>query len=227
MMNKTKIRLLFITVPLLFMILTILPFCKDDRQIIDIDGNIYQTVKIGDQVWMAENLRVTRFRNGELIPMVTENEQWKYYPAAAYSNYNNEDSIKKRFGYLYNWYAVTDSRNIAPKGWHIPSPQEVKAMVDYIGNEEAGNKLKEAGLKNWLFPNRNSSNASGFSALPGGFRSGIDGDFHTRKSNGYWWTTTSSFNLLSWDNALHWDFADISRNHQSVSYGFSIRCIKD
>jgi uncharacterized protein (TIGR02145 family) len=177
---------------------------------------------------MAENLRVTHFRNGDLIPQIKENDQWKHYPVSAYSNYNNGDTVRNNYGFLYNWFAVTDSRNVAPEGWHVPTIDEIKELAEYLGTEaEAGGKLKESGFEHWLPPNTGATNEVGFSALPGGYRSGNDGKFHTRGSNAYWWAKTESYHLLAWTKLLHWNFADVNRSYDYKTYGFSVRCIKD
>lgn len=145
----------------------------------DIDGNIYQTIKIGTQWWMAENLKVTHYRNGDSIPNVTDETAWSNLTTGAYGNYNNDDDISNTYANLYNWYAVNDSRNIAPIGWHIPTDAEWQTLVDYLGGESvAGSKMKETGTEHWRSPNVGTTNESGFSALPGDYR-GISGKYYS------------------------------------------------
>jgi len=112
----------------------------------DIDGNIYKTVKIGTQWWMAENLKVTKYRNGNLIPNVTNMTQWDNLTTGAYCTYNHDATNVTNYGRLYNWYAANDSRNIAPAGWHVPSDVELTTLITNLGGEDfAGGKMKETG----------------------------------------------------------------------------------
>lgn len=146
----------------------------------DIDGNQYQTVKIGSQVWMKENLKVTRYRNGDPIPRVTVNSEWVDLATGAYcACYNDEGTTAFTYGYLYNWYAVDDRRNLAPAGWHVPTDAEWQILMDYLGGEIlAGGKLKETGTSHWASPNTGATNESGFTARPGGIRGFDYGRFH-------------------------------------------------
>lgn len=198
------------------------------KPITDIDGNIYKTVKIGNQVWMAENLKVTRYRNGDTIPDITGNTEWSNIDSGAYCYYNNNDSIGEIYGKLYNWYAITDSRVIAPEGWHIPGSDELRILIDYLGGEDiAAGKMKEAGFYHWLYPNTGGVNESGFSALPGGYRLNKGGTFHTLGSNCYLWTTTESYEFFSWSQQIFYFFADQEPDLDFATYGFSVRCVKD
>lgn len=147
------------------------PNCCSDcpPTVTDYDGNVYQTVLIGDQCWMMENLKVTHYRNGDPIPHVTDGVTWGNLTSGAYCNYNNDEGNVATYGRLYNWYAVDDSRNIAPAGWHVPSDAEWQTLVDYLGGDAvAGGKMKEAGTTHWASPNTGATNESGFTALPGG-----------------------------------------------------------
>jgi uncharacterized protein (TIGR02145 family) len=200
----------------------------ETNTVTDIDGNVYHTVTIGPQVWMAENLKVTRYRNGDLIPNIMDTAQWSYLPVGAYCNYNNAPQNSGIYGHLYNWFAVTDSRDIAPKGWHIPTFTEIKALVTYLGGDTiAAGKLKQQGTEYWLSPNTGATNLSGFTALPGGYRFNRGGTFHSMGSNGYWWTTTQSIELYAWSKRIYWYFTHADYNHDLKTLGFSIRCIKD
>jgi len=199
--------------------------------ITDIDGNVYQTVKIGNQLWMAENLKVTHYRNGDPIPNVTDNTEWENRKTGAYCNYDNNINNADIYGKLYNWYAVNDSRNIAPEGWHVPSDAECKTMVKYFGGEDvAGGKLKEAGTTHWKSPNTGATNESGFSGLPGGCRYG-SGPYDTYDNMGnsaYFWSSPESNSYSAWYRGLRYDHSEVYRNYCSDKrYGFSVRCLRD
>ena len=156
---------------------------SNSETVTDIDGNTYKTVKIGNQIWMAENLKVTHYRNGDIIPNVTNNFEWAYLSTGAWCVHDNDGSYANTYGYLYNWYAVNDIRNIAPEGWHVPTDEEWKELEMYLGMSQTeaddtgyrgtneGGKLKEAGTTHWETPNTGATNETGFSALPGGCRS--------------------------------------------------------
>lgn len=193
----------------------------------DVDGNVYQTVKIGDQVWMAENLKVTKYRNGNPIFHIADAAKWAKTNDGAYCIYNNDSTLANTYGNLYNWYALNDSRNIAPEGWHIPTHKEIAELIRFLeGDTTAARKLKISGPEHWLNYNF-SSNETKFSAKPGGYRFGGDGGFHTAGSNGYWWTTTQSFEMFAWSPRLYEGFADVNRESYYMNYGMAVRCIKD
>jgi len=138
----------------------------------DIDGNVYQTVKIGQQWWMAENLKVTHYRNGDAIPNVTDNKIWSSLNTGACCCLNNNENNIAIYGLLYNGYSVLDNRNIAPEGWHVPTYEEFKELIEYLGGEEeASGKLMETGTEHWNEPNTCATNESGFTMLPGSYRS--------------------------------------------------------
>jgi len=193
------------------------------------DNDVYTTVKIGDQFWMVENLKVTHYRNGDNIPLVTDNEQWDR-TTGAYCDYNNNTTISDIYGYLYNWYAVNDSRNIAPLGWHIPSDSEWQILIDYLGGDDvAGNKMKEIGISHWNPTNTGATNESGFTALPGGLRE-ASGSFHYQGYTGYWWSSTSNDTKSAWGRDMNCNQSQVSRStfsSQSKKYGYSVRCVKD
>lgn len=186
----------------------------------DIDGNVYSTVTIGTQVWMAENLKTTRYRNGDLITNVT-GEQWDDNASGAYCSYDNSADNLKTYGLLYNWYAVNDSRIICPEGWHIPTVDEWETLSN------TGLALKEANTTHWMSPNETAQNESGFSALPGGV-CGFDGNFNALTEMGYWWTTDEDDIENSW-------LINMSNNNPGISgwinmnkwIGASVRCIQD
>ena len=193
----------------------------------DIEGNTFKTVKIGDQVWMAENLKVTHFRNGDPIPQISDDSQWYDLTSGAYCNYENDSGKVEVYGRLYNWYAVNDSRKIAPMGWHVPSDAEWQTLIDYLGgNEVAGGKLKETGTEYWIEPNTGATNESGFSALPGGFRDAY-GNFNSIGGSAWFWTATASSENDAWYWMLSYAQANAVHEPYSKRSAYAVRCIKD
>jgi uncharacterized protein (TIGR02145 family) len=197
------------------------------QTVTDIDGNVYNTIIIGTQVWMAENLKVTHYLNGDDIPVVTDNTGWFNLTTGALSSYNNDTNYSGIYGNLYNWYTVNDSRSIAPQGWHIPSDAEWDELINFLGGENiAGGKMKETGTLHWDSPNTGATNESGFTALPGGYRS-YSGGFFTMGEYGKWWSTTEADSVFIWARYIAYDDAGIGRNHYRKGSGFSVRCIMD
>lgn len=196
------------------------------NDITDIDGNTYRTIKIGNQWWMAENLKVTHYRNGDFIPNVTDgNEWWFNLTTGAYCNYDNNVNNVTTYGRLYNWYAVNDSRNIAPEGWHVPSDAEWQTLVNSLGGkEDAGGKMKESGTAYWDRPNTGATNESGFSALPSGIRSQ---NFAFMGTWAWFWSSSIYIGNYAWSWDLTYDQSRIRQTYNLERYGFSIRCIKD
>jgi len=197
------------------------------KKVIDVDGNKYKTVKIGKQVWMAENLKVTHYRNGDPISNITINRNWEKLKTGAYCNYNNDESYVPVYGRLYNWYAVNDVRGLAPEGWHVPTDEEWRTLVDYLGgNLIAGDKLKETGTERWSSPNTGATNESGFSGLPGGYRY-YDGTFYYLGSYAYFWSASSYLGGYAWSRRLVYDCSDVRRYYSGMRGGFSVRCVRD
>ncbi len=196
----------------------------------DIDGNIYKTITIGTQTWMAENLRTTHYRNGDAITIITEKVPWNIITEGLYCNYNNTSNLDTiaTFGRFYNWYAITDNRNIAPVGWHIPSDEEWTTLTDYLGGETvAGLKLKETGTTHWQGPNTESTNESGFTALPCGTRDFDGSSVDIGNYVNFWSNTEYSTNNI-WYRFMHYNNNDFFRhNVDKKVYGLSVRCIKD
>lgn len=211
---------------------------NDPATLEDIDGNVYETVVIGDQVWMAENLKVTHYRNGEEIPIVTSDTEWSNLTTGAYCSYDNDNNNVDTYGLLYNWYAVNDNRNLAPTGWHVPTDEEWKQLEMYLGMDQSeaddtgcrdtdeGNKLKETGIAHWNTPNEGATNESGFSALPGGYRSSA-GTYNNIGYYTYFWSATDGDSGSAWYRFLHYDRSCVSRYGSNKQNGFSVRCIKD
>jgi uncharacterized protein (TIGR02145 family) len=193
----------------------------------DKDGNVYQTVTIGTQTWMASNLRVTHYRNGESITNLTVVGDWASATFGAWCNYDNSAANGTKYGHLYNWYAVGDSRNIAPMGWHVPTNAEWTTLTTYLGGETvAGGKLKETGTLNWASPNTGATNETGFSALPGGNRSD-NGTFDTIGNFGSWWSSSESLAPNVWNRGLGFLNSNLYYGGFPKSYGFSVRCVRD
>ncbi len=192
----------------------------------------YSFVTIGTQKWMSKNLDVTKYRNGDSIPQVTDPTKWAGLTTGAWCYYNNDSTQGAKYGKLYNWYAVNDPRGLAPNGWHIPSDAEWTTLSTTLGGiDTAGGKMKEAGLLNWRSPNKYATDSSGFTALPGGLR-GRDEIFSNVFLNGYWWTATESsspaspqtawMRILSYANGKVKPSPDFDKKN-----GFSVRCVKD
>ncbi|MFA4839383.1 MAG: fibrobacter succinogenes major paralogous domain-containing protein [Candidatus Neomarinimicrobiota bacterium] len=200
----------------------------------DIEGNVYQTIKIGNQWWMAENLKVTHYRNGNAIPNITDrlwnvnpDKRWSNLNTGAYCNYANDVNNVTTYGRLYNWYAIKDNRNIAPTGWHVPTDTEWQILVDYLGGYAvAGGKMKEAGTTHWNSPNTGATNASGFFALPGGDRYGV-GNYSDIGYYAGFWSSTESNSSHTWSRYLNYSYSDVGRNGYGGQDGFSVRCVGD
>jgi len=193
----------------------------------DIDGNVYRTVRIGDQVWMAENLKVNRYRNGDMIPNIIENEKWKRMNSGAWCNYNNEQILDSKYGKLYNWFAANDIRNIAPNGWHLPTNEDWLKLIEFLGGEEfTGGKLKNNESANWKNTNNGETNKNGFSPLFGGYRYS-NSTFYDLGFNSYWWSSLEAGIYFAWNIYLSSKEIKANRSHNNKVCGFSVRCIKD
>ena len=210
----------------------------------DLDGNIYRTVTIGNQTWMAENLKTTKFRNGETIPNVTENSAWTGLITAAWCDYGNNPVNGNIFGHLYNWYAATDSRNIAPAGWHVPSEAEWSTLENYLINNRfnydgttLNNKIAKSIAANTYWKssttagapgnNLTSNNSTGFSALPGGGRYGVNtGEFFSLNVGSFWWSSTQFSDIEAWYKAIFYGYSFMGDYGDYKKYGYSIRCVK-
>ena len=201
------------------------------------DGKNYTTVRIGEQIWMAENLDASHYCNGDPVDRVGSNARWGDSEGAC-CYYNKESQNGSDFGKLYNWHAVVDPRGLAPEGWHIPSDEEWKQLemflglsrvhADYSGwrGEKEGGLLKAMGEDRWVSPNTEAVDKYGFAGLPGGYRD-VSGDFYVKGSAGYWWTSTMEKEFFAWYRTLYHSAAKI---HRKVGYsgdGFSVRCVKN
>lgn len=216
-------------------ILFFLVSCQEDENddllttgtVTDIEGNVYPTVQIGTQIWMAANLRTTKFNDGTAIPNATSDMVWSNYTTGAYCWYNNDINNKTTYGALYNWFAVTDSRRLAPAGWHIPSDAEWATLIVYLGGDAvAGGKMKETGTTHWNSPNTGADNSSGFTAVPGGGRN-MGGSFAFQGQSAFWWSSTSKDDYGAWTRYIENNYAKIYHYSDFQSSGFSVRCVKD
>ncbi len=215
------------------------PPTPDTGTVTDVEGNIYKTLKIGTQVWMTENLKTTKYRNGVSIAFAGSKNAWAAFALPklpGYCNSNDTTGTVAVYGRLYNWRAVIDSRGLAPAGWHIPTLDEWLALMTFLGGKPAaGGKMKEAGTAHWLSPN-NADNSSGFTALFVKTRD-YDGDFWGEnlalsENTAYWWSSTVVPDNVTPDSRAYWaslfnKSATASTNGDFQNYGLSVRCVKD
>jgi uncharacterized protein (TIGR02145 family) len=205
----------------------------------DQDGNTYKTIIIGSQEWMAENLKTSHYRNGDLITTNLTDSMWGSAVIGACCFFNNDSAnYCCPYGKLYNWYAVSDTRNVCPVGWHIPDKYEGRQLIKYLDiyadtagtfiSPSAGEKLKNAGINYWISPNTGANNASGFSALPGGYRRTYSGGYGNLGYFGYYWTSTTASQFPYYIQVNSNDGSSgVSRGGINHPYGLSLRCIKD
>jgi uncharacterized protein (TIGR02145 family) len=242
---KKKIRIRLIPFMIIGVLLMLLNNCKKETSpasideiifnpdltygtLTDIDDNTYKTINIGTQTWMAENLRVIKYNDGTVIPFETEDNYWMYSTLPRFCWYENDASTyRKAYGGLYNWYTVNTGK-LCPTGWHVPLKEEWIALIAYLGGDDvAGPKLKETGTTHWISPNTGSTNESGFTALPGGYR-GNDGSFDEVQFTAQFWSTTEGYYT---DQAsllfIAWTDDWTSVLSYSKTNGMSVRCIKD
>ncbi|HDR88604.1 MAG TPA: hypothetical protein ENN63_03110 [Bacteroidetes bacterium] len=202
-------------------------FLSPDTGILtDVENNSYGIIKIGTQWWMTENLKATKYNDGDDIPLV-EDYTWSDLDTPGYCYYQNDQATYgELYGALYNWHAVNTGK-LCPDGWHVPSDEEWKVLTDFLGGiDVAGGKMKETGTEHWLDPNTGATNESGFTGLPGGDRSS-SGAFGTDETTGHWWSSTELTTLNSWCRGLHYDNDDVNERYYYKRGGFSVRCVRD
>jgi len=239
---KKKRQFPFYLICLISVFLIIVTNCKkedDDDTVTDIDGNVYKTIFLAGNTWMAENLRATKFRDGSAIPLVTDETQWTSLGTAAFCWPENNVANKSTFGALYNGYAVFDQHGLCPSGWHIPTDEDwidlelelglppAESYLDAIRGEDqnVGGKMKAT--VNWDAPNLGADNSSGFSAFGTGYRRPT-GEFNWyRQWTGYLSTTPATGQGNYWMRYLGYDIKGIDRHERSRQYGYSVRCVKD
>ena len=206
----------------------------------DIDGNSYNTVLIGTQCWTKENLKVTKYNDGSNITEINSTGTWNNtIVTGARTVYNDIPANLSTYGYLYNWYAATDSRKLCPAGWHVPTDGEWTSLIQFIVPTEilgtsqgtqsltAGGKMKSTGTTLWNSPNTGADNSSGFTALPGGYRRNGPGTFNVIRSRAFFWSATTSSSIFAWSRDLYGNTGDVDRETNSKSDGFSVRCLRD
>jgi uncharacterized protein (TIGR02145 family) len=214
----------------IFITLTLIYFLSQGlkaQSVKDIDGNIYPTTTIGKQVWMAENLKTTKFNDSTSIPLVIDDKVWKSLKTPGYCWYENDPEHKELYGALYNWYTA-DAKKLCPKGWHVPTDLEWVIMVSFLGDEQtAGDKLKESGTEHWKNSITIRTDEFNFTALPAGLRlySGLFPEFG--ESYAVWWTATSCNIDQAWNLGLYFSSSNVYRGFDIKQAGYSVRCIKD
>ncbi len=189
--------------------------------LMDIDGNTYKSILLGKQEWMMDNLKVTKYRNGQPIPHIQDSIVWNAWKNGAYVFYKNDT----KHGILYNWMAVNDSRGVCPTGWHVPSSFEWDTLAKFLGgNEVAGGKMKAK--LHWETPNTSATNESSFHALPKGMY-GVNGSFNNIGKNAYWWSSSEHGVSSAWGREIGFNESALFAGHGDKRDGLSVRCIKD
>ncbi|MCX6335307.1 MAG: fibrobacter succinogenes major paralogous domain-containing protein [Bacteroidia bacterium] len=208
--------------------------CKKDEDspsngVTDIDGNIYDTVAIGTQVWMVENLKTTKYNDGTSIPLVTVEAAWSNLTTPGYCFYDNDAGTNKAtYGAIYNWYTVNTGK-LCPTGWHVPSDAEWTTLTNFLGGEYvAGGKLKQSGISLWSSPNDGATNWSGFTALPAGYRQEA-GSFCNINDDDFWWSTTTSTSQITkaWSRGVNYNYPYVYNDFYLKSFGYSVRCLRN
>lgn len=193
----------------------------------DIDGNTYPLVTICNQTWSKINLKVSKYRNGDIIPQVTDATQWANLTTGAWCYYANLNANGITYGKLYNWYAVNDPRGLAPVGYHIPTDAEWTTLTTCLGGiYVAGGAMKETGTTHWASPNTNATNSSYFTGLPGGYRI-TDGTFNGIGILSYLWSSSQFISSTAWSRSLSSGGGGCFRPDAIKSNGLSIRFLKD
>jgi uncharacterized protein (TIGR02145 family) len=194
------------------------------HNIMDNDKNSYPVIRIGNQLWMAENLRTTTFNDGTNIPIVSDNKLWSKMISPGYCTYNNDaGKYKTQYGILYNGYTVSTGK-LCPVGWHVPSEAEWLALTNYCGETAAGGKLKKR--DNWMSPNTGATNTTGFAALPGGSRGNL-GSFMDAGIRGHWWSSSENAKTDFWNRTMSYSNSDVSGSSDHKQSGLSVRCVKN
>jgi uncharacterized protein (TIGR02145 family) len=195
----------------------------------DIGGNVYPIIIIGKQVWMKEDLKTTRYSNGDSIGTTTPttlditNEPTPKYQWA----YDGNESNVEIYGRLYTWYAATDDRNICPTGWHVPTDADWSTLTTFlVGEYVAGGKLKEKGITHWKSPNTGATNESGFTALPGGYRYG-NGTFYDIGGTGNWWSSTEVSTNNAWCYTMYNNLRNVNKHYGKKTNDLSVRCVRE
>jgi uncharacterized protein (TIGR02145 family) len=215
---------------------------KHTETLKDTCGNVYKTVKIGTQIWMAENLKTTRYNDGSPIKCVTDDYEWATLETDAYCNYDNLESNANKYGRLYNWHAINTGK-LAPDGWHVPTDEDWNILENFLivsgynfdGSKEEDKLPKSlCAKKGWKLSNEEgtpgamckNNNSTGFTALPGGYRS-YEGIFSDLGEGGYWWTSTTERENFAYYRYMFYRFLTLNRDPLINVNGLSVRLIKD
>ncbi len=202
---------------------------QNEQTVEDIDGNVYHTITIGTQVWMVENLKVTRYRNGDPIQYIKDRNfwGWNWDMRGAYCDFENISSNGEIYGRLYNWYAI-NTELLCPPGWHVPSDAEWATLTDYLGGENiAGGKLKDTDTNQWHSPNEGATNESGFTALAGCHRNDKGSYIGLIGLYGQWWSSTGLEFGEAWSRKMAYRNSMLKRHCPNKKFGCSVRCIKN
>lgn len=193
----------------------------------DIDGNVYHTITIGTQTWMVENLRTTKYNDGNDIPMISDCDTWSAMTTPAYCWYSNDSIVNSvTYGALYNWYAVNTGK-LCPAGWHVPTESDWNTLIAYLGGDEvAGGKLKETGIGHWLDPNAGATNETGFTALPAGSRWDFC-FFNFLTYDCFWWSASQYDNDNAYYRQIEFTYPDMYSGSTYKHCGLSVRCVKN
>lgn len=196
-------------------------------QVTDIEGNVYNTVKVGSQLWMQENLKATKFRDGTNISNIVDNTAWSTQTAGALCWYDNDMAGNKNtYGALYNYFTTISNLNLCPTGWRVPTDADWSVLETFLdGPAYAGGKLKETGTVHWTSPNYGATNEAGFTALPGGLRMS-DGTYASKTTNGYWWHSTEATTTTANRRDIAYNTINFYASTVSKNYGFSVRCLQ-
>jgi uncharacterized protein (TIGR02145 family) len=208
------------------------PVGKFSDCIKDVDGNTYKTVTIGTQIWMAENLKTSKYNDGTSIPNVKDSLEWSKLTMGAWCYYNNDEKNNSKYGKLYNWYTVNSTgngnKNLCPSGWHVPTGAEWSVLTDYLGGAGlAGGKMKEVGITSWDSPNTDATNTSLFTGLPGGIRTNNSYYYYIGYDVYFWSSTVDYLDSLAWCRNLYFIKGRATSYVSEKKSGFSVRCLKD
>jgi uncharacterized protein (TIGR02145 family) len=229
---NTPLKLRKINLVLLILFTILQSNCKKEKKIefpstvTDIDGNIYHTVLINEQVWMVENLKTIHFQNGDSIPNVVDDTLWSKLTTPAYCDFSNNSALSQVSGRLYNHSVTVDSRKICPPGWHIPNSNEWGLLSGFLGGGNfAGGKMKETGTAHWRIPNFNATNESGFTAVSSGMRNS-SGHFQQYGTSANWHVYNPYTEKVAC-RLIYNDSESLNVTGWNEGVGFSIRCIMD
>jgi uncharacterized protein (TIGR02145 family) len=203
--------------------------CPGIPTVTDYNGNVYNTVQIGNQCWMKENLKARNYNSGATIPNIQSISNWLNLSTDARCWYNNDSATyAATYGSLYNWYAVNHSGGLCPTGWHVPTDAEWTLLTNLLGGlSVAGGPLKKTAWTHWANPNLGATDSTGFTALPGGYRSNIDGLYSNWRCNGNFWSSTATTVTGALSRTLHYSDSAVTPYNVNKNIGFSVRCIKD